>query len=131
MLNQTGVERKEYGISSSMLEDTNMRFSMSCKVQPTGDEEPNEYGYKVIHAGMPLYGDLTKRDETPFKTSGDGKPAGLLFSDVDVTATTTKATVNASILVWGIVNEDRVAEDVATKLEEVKENLPPTITVVK
>lgn len=131
MLNQTGIERKEYGNCLSMLEDTNMRFSMSCRVQPSGKEEPNDYGYKVIHAGTPLYGDLSKRDEQPMKTEGEGDVTGLLFSDLDVTNVSTKATVNAAVLVWGIVNTDRVAEDVATKLESAKDKMPPTITLVK
>ena len=133
MLNQTIVESKEFGISLSMLEDTNMRFSMSCKVKPSGSEEANEYGYKLIHAGTPLYGDLTKRDEQPLKTEdeGSGTIVGLLFSDLDVTNVKPEGTLNAAVLVWGIVNLDRVAEDVATKLEEKKADLPSMITLVR
>lgn len=138
MLNQTGVKKVEYGNVPQILEDTKVFFSMSCMVAATG-VTADASGKKIIHAGMPLAGDLKNR-KTAFTVvtgtsvaaeegagSSAASPVGVLFNDVDVT----DGSANATVLVFGFINAGKIVDTAtAAALTAAEANLP-LITVVK
>lgn len=82
-------------------------------------------GKKIIKAGTPVAGDLTARN-TAF-TKSTTNPVGVVLHDVDVTA----GNENATVLVFGFVDIDKLDSDVVEGLtSEVKAALPK-ITFIK
>lgn len=77
-------------------------------------------GKKILKAGTPLAGNLTARN-TPFvkaETTGSSpktsNAVGILLHDVDVT----EGNENATMLIFGFVNLDRLESDTAALIDE-------------
>lgn len=83
-------------------------------------------GRKIQKAGTPVSGDLTART-TPFTVSSDNA-VGVLLHDVDVT----EGEENATVLLFGFVDLNKVEDDVATKINEtIKTSLAGKVTFLK
>lgn len=122
MLNKTGIVKTTGAAPVQILFNVQNQVAVSIKVSKSATGTVTENGRKILKAGTPLNGDLTKRD-TAFVAAADNtadtgqasnaKPAvGILLHDVDVT----DADANASLLIWGFVNLSRVDSTTATKI---------------
>lgn len=83
-------------------------------------------GKKIQKAGTPVAGDLTART-TSFTVAGADDAVGVLVHDVDVT----EGAENASVLIFGFVDLNKVEEDVAAKIETAKSALNGKVTFLK
>lgn len=110
MLNRTGITRTDVYSTNQILFHTDGAHSVGVKVNPVVGAI-TEHGKQLIKAGTPVYGDLTKRDGAIFEVSTTGA-SGVLLHDIDVTDTT--EVVNATLLISGYVNLNRL--DDATRL---------------
>lgn len=117
MLNQTGITRMTGASPNQILFNVQNQVSVGVTLAQNFDGAVEKNGRKVVKAGYPLNGDLTAR-ETPFVKAQDSTaPAvGVLLHDVDVT----DGDANASILIWGFVNLDRVDETTAALITETR-----------
>lgn len=113
MFNHTGITKVSGAAPVQILFNVQNQMSVSVKLAKGFAGAVTENGRKIVKAGYPLSGDLTARgtafvaakDETTPGTSGDGAAAvGVLLHDVDVT----DADGNATLLIWGFVNLNRV-----------------------
>lgn len=122
MLNKTGIVKTTGAAPVQILFNVQNQVAVSIKVSKSVAGTVTENGRKILKAGTPLNGDLTKRG-TAFVAAADNtadtgqasnaKPAvGILLHDVDVT----DADANASLLIWGFVNLSRVDSTTATKI---------------
>lgn len=81
---------------------------------------------KILKAGTPLYGDYQNRGTAFVKATTSGTPAksnavGILLHDVDVT----NAEANATIVVQGMINMDKIDTTTAALIStEVTAALP-------
>lgn len=82
-------------------------------------------GRKVQKAGTPVTGDLTAR-ATEF-TVATSDAVGVLVHDVDVT----EGAENATVLLFGFVDLNKVDDDVAAKIETAKASLDGKVTFLK
>lgn len=133
MLNQTGIKKSSYVSTNQILFNTDPFVAVSIIVDDTLGVVDPATGRKLVKAGTPLAGDLTKR-ETAFmavneaSTSVDSNAKGILLHDVDVT--TGKA--NGTLLIFGFVNVDRIDATVMAKNnEQVKKALDGKIYFLK
>lgn len=125
MLNQTGIKKSSYVSTNQILFNTDPFVAVSIIVDDALGVTDPATGRKLVKAGTPLAGDLTKR-ETAFvavnkasaSVASDAK--GILLHDVDVT----KGDANGTLLIFGFVNVDRIDATVMAKNDEyVKEAL--------
>lgn len=123
MLNHTGITKVSGAAPVQILFNVQNQMSVSIKLAKGFAGAVAENGRKIVKAGYPLSGDLTARgtafvaakDETTPGTSGDGKAAvGVLLHDVDVT----DADANATLLIWGFVNLNRVDQTTAALITD-------------
>lgn len=119
MLNQTGIKKEKFVNTDQILFAVEHQVSVGVKVaQAVG---VNVGSKKIAKAGTPLAGNLDART-TPFTLANtDGTDVvGILLHDVDVTA----GAANATLLLHGFVNTDRIDTTTQEKLsEEVKKAL--------
>lgn len=109
MFNKTGISRVTAGAPTQILFNVFHQMSVSGLVaQALGVTEGSK---KVVKAGTPVTGDLTDRT-APFTAAGAGDAVGVVLHDVDVT----EGDGNASILLWGFVNLDRIDDTTAAKI---------------
>lgn len=119
MLNQSTVVVTQGTTRKTILIDLNNTTSVSCIVSDDGVSAVE--GKKMILAGTPLAGDLTKRD-VPFTvaTGEDAVAVGILLHDVEVTA----GQANAQAVIFGFIDITKLDESVVSMLtEEVKGSL--------
>ena len=107
MLNKTGITRVTGAAPVQILYNVQNQVSVGIKLAQNFAGAVTENNRKIVKAGTPLTGDLTNRSN-PFTAAGDSA-VGVLLHDVDVT----DSVANATLLIWGFVNLDRV--DAATK----------------
>lgn len=128
MLNQTGIKKSSYVSTNQILFNTDPFVAVSIIVDATLGVTDPATGRKIVKAGTPLAGDLTKREtafvavkavnEASASLASDAK--GILLHDVDVTT----GNANGTLLIFGFVNVDRIDETVMAKNDEhVKEAL--------
>lgn len=119
MLNQTRIKKSSYVSTNQILFNTDPFVSVSIIVDDTLGVTDTVTGRKLVKAGTPLTGDLTKR-ETAFVAVNEASDSvasnakGILLHDVDVT--TGKA--NGTLLIFGFVNVDRIDATVMEKNNE-------------
>lgn len=125
MFNKTGISRVTAGAPTQILFNVFHQMSVSGLVaQALGVTEGSK---KVVKAGTPVTGDLTDRT-APFTAAGEGNAVGVVLHDVDVT----EGDGNASILLWGFVNLDRIDDTTAAKITtDVKTALKGSIWFLK
>lgn len=108
MHNQSGIYKVSGVPRTQILFNVQNQMSVSIKLGKNFAGATTENGRKIVKAGTPLTGDLTKRS-TPFTAASGNDAVGVLLHDVDVT----EYDANGSLLIWGFVNLDRV--DATTK----------------
>lgn len=118
MFNNTNVKHEVYGNRNQILFAVEHQVSMGCVVaQSVG---VTENGKKIAKAGTPITGNLDERT-TAFTKATGANAVGVLLHDVDVTV----AENNATILLFGFVNTNRIDETTRAWItDEVKEALP-------
>lgn len=117
MLNQTGITKVTGAAPVQILFNVQNKMSVGVKLAKNFSGAVSVNGRKIVKAGYPLNGDLTARG-TAFVAAADStNPAvGVLLHDVDVT----DADANASLLIWGFVNLNRVDETTAALITETR-----------
>lgn len=125
MLNQTRIKKSPYVSTNQILFNTDPFVAVSIIVDATLGVTDQATGRKIVKAGTPLTGDLTKR-ETAFGIVNEASDSlasnakGILLHDVDVTT----GNANGTLLIFGFVNVDRIDTTVMKKNNEyVKEAL--------
>lgn len=108
MHNQSGISKVSGVPRTQILFNVQNQVSVSIKIGKNFAGATAENGRKIVKAGTPLTGNLTKRS-TPFTAASGNDAVGVLLHDVDVT----EYDANGSLLIWGFVNLDRV--DATTK----------------
>lgn len=104
MLNKTGIVKTTGTAPVQILFNVDNQMSVSIKVNKNTTGFVTENGRKILKAGTPLSGDIENR-ATAFTNVGENAPAvGILLHDVDITDTN----ANASLLIWGFVNLNRL-----------------------
>ena len=83
-------------------------------------------GRKILKAGTPIDGDITKREKAFVKTAGTA-PAGVLLHDVDVT----EGEANGTLVLAGCVDLLKMAEDVQELYTSELVSAMPRIIAVK
>lgn len=105
MLNQSGITKTTGAAPVQILFNVQNQMSVGIKLAKDFAGAVTENGRRIVKAGTPLSGDLTARGTAFVAAEGTSNPAvGILLHDVDVT----EADANASLLIWGFVNLDRV-----------------------
>lgn len=90
----------------------------SCGIVVSANDYVTEDGKKIVKAGTPLSGDLTKR--TTAFTKDTSEPVGVLLHDVDVT----DGANNGELMYWGSVDVNKVDKTTAALYsEDVKDAL--------
>lgn len=107
MFNKTGITKVTGAAPIQILFNVQNQMSVGIKLAKDFAGAVTENGRKIVKAGTPLTGDLTNRANA--FTAAAGSAVGILLHDVDVT----ESEANASLLIWGFVNLDRV--DATTK----------------
>lgn len=130
MLNQTGIKKSSYVSTNQILFNTDPFVAVSIIVDKTLGVVDPATGRKLVKAGTPLAGDLTKR-ETAFVAVNEASASvakGILLHDVDVTT----GDANGTLLIFGFVNVDRIDATVMEKNDEyVKKALDGKIYFLK
>ena len=104
MFNKTGIVKTTGTAPVQILFNVDNQMSVSIKVNKNTTGFVTENGRKILKAGTPLSGDIENR-ATAFTNVGENAPAvGILLHDVDITDTN----ANASLLIWGFVNLNRL-----------------------
>lgn len=119
MLNQSGITKITGAAPNQILFNVQNQMSVGIKLAKNFSGAVTENNRKIVKAGTPLNGDLTARN-TAFVAAADSTaPAvGVLLHDVDVT----DADANATLLIWGFVNLDRVDETTAALITETRKS---------
>lgn len=133
MLNQTEIKKSSYVSTNQILFNTDPFVAVSIIVDDALGVADPVTGRKLVKAGTPLAGDLTKREtafvavnEASASVASDAK--GILLHDVDVTA----GDANGTLLIFGFVNVDRIDATVMAKNDEyVKKALDGKIYFLK
>ena len=119
MLNQAGIKKSSYVSTNQILFNTDPFVAVSIIVDATLGVADPATGRKIVKAGTPLTGDLTKREmafaevnKASDSLASDAK--GILLHDVDVTT----GDANGTLLIFGFVNIDRIDTTVMEKNDE-------------
>lgn len=112
------VKSLEFGNDKQILVAPELAFTIGCLVTSTGISA-NAEGKKIIKAGTPVGGGdvLVNRQTVLVKNSEN--PVGVLLHDVDVTA----GQENATLVVEGIVDIEKLDADVKSLVETAKAKL--------
>lgn len=125
MLNKTGITKTSGVAPVQILFNVQNQMSVGIKVSSALGSMVN--GRKIVKAGTPVTGDLTNR-ASAFSAAGASNAVGVLLHDVDVT----DGDANASLLIWGFVNLDRVDPTVQALITaEVKTSLAGKVWFLK
>lgn len=130
MFNNTGITKETAVAVNQILAFVEPQVSVGVVVNNTGVTADSE-GKKILKAGTPLTGNLEARTTAFTKastTEGVSNAVGILLHDVDVTA----GNNNATLLIFGFVNLDRVDSTTAALITAaVKTALKGGVTFIK
>ena len=111
-MGRKGITAKQYGSPMQILGVVEPKISLPIMVaQSVGGTD------KIVKAGTPVFGDLTARNTaftaaTAATSTTDAKVTGVVLHDVDVT----DGAAEAALLIFGVVNVDRLDASVVTLL---------------
>jgi len=135
MFNKTGITKTTGAAPVQILFDVQNQVSVSIVVDKAYSITRN--GRKIVPAGTPLSGDLTKRTTAFVKavdntaqtgSPSNGKPAtGVLLHDVDVTDGDT----NGTLLIWGFVDLNKIDTTTAALITATRQSEMPSIKFLK
>lgn len=111
MFNNTKISHVSGAAPAQILFNVQNQVSVGIKLAKNFAGAVVENGRKIVKAGTPLTGDLTNRS-VAFTAAGDANAKGILLHDVDVT----DSDANATLLIWGFVNLDRIDTTTKAKL---------------
>ena len=111
MFNNTKISHVSGAAPAQILFNVQNQVSVGIKLAKNFAGAVVENGRKIVKAGTPLTGDLTNRS-VAFTAAGDANANGILLHDVDVT----DSDANATLLIWGFVNLDRIDTTTKAKL---------------
>lgn len=130
MFNNTGITKETAVAVNQILAFVDPQVSVGVVVNNTGVTADSD-GKKILKAGTPLTGSLEARTTAFTKastTEGVSNAVGILLHDVDVTA----GNNNATLLIFGFVNLDRVDSTTAALITTaVKTALKGGVTFIK
>ena len=98
-----------------MIADSEM-ISLGVQLSNTGVSADTN-GRKIIKAGTPITGDLRTRN-TAFTVTSSNNVVGIVLHDVDVTA----GTENGVIVIFGVVDLEKLESDVQSKITSTIED---------
>jgi hypothetical protein len=124
MLNRTGIKKETYVSNNQILFSVEHQVSMGVVVSKDLGVDVAGTNKKVVKAGTPITGNLSKRD-TAF-TAGTDDAVGVLLHDVDVTV----GDNNGTILIFGFVNTNMLDADTKALITEDVEKALPMIKFV-
>lgn len=141
--NSTGIKRTNGMNTDQILLNVQHQVSLSVVVSKDIDESAvvTVNGKKYVKAGTPLSGSLDARttpfvlgkvDTTPTGTDttptvATATPVGVLLEDVEITT----GNANGTLLIFGFVNTNRLANSVKTLLtSDVKTALNAKVTFI-
>lgn len=132
MLNTSGIKKVSAVAPTQILFNVQYQMSVGIKLAKNFDGSiTDDNGRKIVKAGTPLTGDLTARDTAFTASAGSGaenNTVGVLLHDVDVT----DADANATLLIWGFVDLNKIDSTTAGKItEDVKKGLAGRVTFLK
>lgn len=110
MYNRTHITKVTGAAPTQILYNVQHQMSVGITLAKNFTGAVEENGRKIVKAGYPLMGDLT--DRTTAFAAADTDAVGILLHDVDVT----DAAANATVLIWGFVNMDRIDDTTKAKL---------------
>lgn len=126
MLNTTGITTETATSPKQILFNVEHQMSVGVRVDATGVVADSD-GKKILYAGTPMVGSLEARGTAFVKQSAEAVATGILLHDVDVTAGAT----NATLLIWGFVNLDRIDTTTAALLTTAVKGDLAKITFLK
>lgn len=122
MLNNPKVSITHGTNRKTILVDEFNSTALSCVVANTGVEADGN-GKKIIKAGTPVTGDLTKRN-TPFTVDKTGaNPVGVILHDVDVT----DGNANSQVVIFGFIDISKLDDEVVGIITTAA----PKLTMIK
>lgn len=122
------VKTATYGNDKQILIAPEVAVEIGCLVTNTG-VDANSEGKKILKAGTPVGGStnvLMNRQIVLTKQTG-ANAQGLLLHDVDVTA----GQANATLVIEGVIDYEKVDEDVQALYTETVTGALPKITIMK
>ena len=110
MLNRSGVTKTTFGAPRQILADVNLQSSVGCIVPQSLGAGVD--GRKIVKAGTPIKVNLESLTTPAVKADGTTAMNAVVLHDVDVT----NGNGNATALIFGFVNLNRVEADVVTAI---------------
>jgi hypothetical protein len=123
MYNKTGITKVTGAAPTQILFNVQHQMSVGIKLAKGFAGAVVENGRKIVKAGTPLSGDLTNRSAA--FTAAGATATGILLHDVDIT----DSDANATLLIWGFVNVNRIDATTKAKLTSaIKTSLAGKVT---
>lgn len=122
------VKTASYGNEKQILIAPEVAVEIGCLVTNTG-VDANSDGKKILKAGTPVGGStnvLMNRQTVLTKQTG-ANAQGVLLHDVDVTA----GQANATLVIEGVIDYEKVDEDVQALYTGTVTGAMPKITIMK
>lgn len=122
------VKTASYGNDKQILIAPEVAVEIGCLVTNTGVDADTE-GRKILKAGTPVGSatDVLMNRQTVLTKVSDATAQGVLLHDVDVTA----GQENATLVIEGVIDYEKVDEDVQTMYTSTVTGAMPKITIVK
>lgn len=122
------VKTDSYGNDKQILIAPEVAVEIGCLVTNTGIDADDE-GRKILKAGTPVGGstDVLMNRQTVLTKQTGANAQGVLLHDVDVTA----GQANATLVIEGVIDYEKVDEDVQTLYTATVLGAMPKITVMK
>ena len=112
------IETKSFGNDKQILIAPELAFTIGCLVTNTG-VSANAEGKKVLKAGTPVGGADVLTNRQSVLVQNTEAPQGVLLHDVDVT----KGQANATLVVEGTIDIEKLDEDVKALVNTASANL--------
>ena len=116
MFNQSGITASKLTADTQILADVELQSSVGCVVPKTLGVDVN--GKKIVKAGMPIKLDLMNLTTAATDGTTAAGYNAVVLHDVDVTV----GNANATALIFGFVNVNRVDSVTAGKLTSQTNN---------
>ena len=116
MFNNDGIRKTELGSRKQILANVEMQASVGCVIDDALGTTID--GKKIVKAGTPLVVDLSNRLAPATLANGTSAMNAVLLHDVEVT----NGDGNATALIFGFVNAERLDADVLTLVDTAKGN---------
>lgn len=110
MLNRSGISKSTYTATKQILANVELQNSVGCVVPQTLGVTVG--AKKIVKAGTPIKIDLMNIQTVAVKADGTTPMNAVVLHDVDVSL----GDANATALIFGFVNVNRVDADVATAI---------------